>query len=65
MKKFQLLFISAFILCVVASAQDKLLTLDDIFSPDPKVRVRLGGTPVFVQWAPDGRSFRQARKAEG
>jgi dipeptidyl-peptidase-4 len=41
-------------------AQDKLLTLDDIFNPDPKVRVRLGGTPVFVQWAPDGKSFRQA-----
>ncbi len=59
MKKFQLFFISGFLLCVVASAQDKLLTLDDIFSPDPKVRIRLAGTPVSVQWAPDGRSFRQ------
>jgi dipeptidyl-peptidase-4 len=44
---------------VSAAAQDKLLTLDEIFSPDAKVRVRFGGTPVFVQWAPDGRTFRQ------
>ena len=48
-----------FLLVSPSLAQDKLLTLDDIFSPDPKVRVRLAGTPVFVQWAPDGRSFRQ------
>ena len=40
-------------------AQDKLLTLDDIFSPDPARRVRFGGTPVAVQWAADGRSFKQ------
>ena len=40
-------------------AQDKLLTLDDIFSPDAKVRVRFGGTPVSAEWSPDGRSLKQ------
>ncbi|MFZ1702131.1 MAG: S9 family peptidase [Pyrinomonadaceae bacterium] len=40
-------------------AQDNLLTLDDIFSPDPARRVRFAGTPVNVQWAPDGKSFKQ------
>ncbi|CAN5378394.1 S9 family peptidase [soil metagenome] len=60
MKKLHWFSIALLIFLVPASAQDKLLTLDDIFSPDPKVRVRLGGTPVFVQWAPDGKSFRQA-----
>ena len=59
MKRLHLLFISLFVLSFAAIGQDKLLTLDDIFSQDPKVRVRFGGTPVFVQWSPDGRSFRQ------
>ena len=40
-------------------AQDKLLTLDDIYSPDPARRVRFGGTPSSVQWTKDGSSFRQ------
>ncbi|HVF47007.1 MAG TPA: hypothetical protein VNA17_05515, partial [Pyrinomonadaceae bacterium] len=40
-------------------AQDKLLTLDDIFHPDASKRVRFAGTPVAVRWAADGRSFRQ------
>ncbi|QQS32125.1 MAG: S9 family peptidase [Acidobacteriota bacterium] len=40
-------------------AQDKLITLDDIFNPDAGKRVRFSGTPAFVQWAADGRSFRQ------
>ena len=43
----------------LALAQDRLLTLDDIFSPDAAKRVRFGGTPVGVQWAADGTSFRQ------
>jgi len=40
-------------------AQDKLLTLDDIFHPDASKRVRFAGTPVGVRWAADGKSFRQ------
>jgi len=40
-------------------AQEKLLTVDDIFSPDPAVRVPFGGTTVRITWTADGRSFRQ------
>ena len=43
----------------IAYAQEKLLTLDDIFSTEASKRVRFGGTPVQVQWAGDGRSFKQ------
>lgn len=43
----------------VAFAQDKLLTLDDIFNPDASKRVMFGGKPVFVQWSADGKSFKQ------
>src|SRR4051794_21484460 len=53
------LIVSFLTLSTLTFAQDKLITLDDIFSPDPNVRVRFGGTPVSVQWAADGRSFRQ------
>ena len=59
MKRSHLVFLAIIACSSAIFSQDKLLTLDDIFSPDPKVRVRLGGTPVFVQWAKDGRSFRQ------
>jgi len=59
MKKLQFLVIALFALASVVVAQDKLLTLDDIFSPDPARRVRFGGTPVAVQWAGDGKSFKQ------
>lgn len=48
-----------FVLVSTGLAQDKLLTLDDIFSPDPARRVRFGGTPVAVLWAGDGKSFKQ------
>ncbi|MEO6655214.1 MAG: S9 family peptidase [Pyrinomonadaceae bacterium] len=59
MKKIQWLVIAIFTFSSVAFAQDKLLTLDDIFSPDSAKRVRFAGTPVAVQWSPDGRSFKQ------
>jgi dipeptidyl-peptidase-4 len=61
MKKFQLLFVAFIALASVSYAQEKLLTLDEIFSTDPKVRVRFSGAPTIVQWAPDGLSFRQAQ----
>jgi dipeptidyl-peptidase-4 len=59
MKKFYWLSVIIFALSSVAIAQDKLLSLDDIFSPDPAKRVRFGGTPTSVQWSPDGKSFKQ------
>jgi len=59
MKKLNYLFVAVIFSATFVSAQDKLLTLDDIFSPDPAKRVRFGGTPTSVQWSPDGRSFKQ------
>jgi dipeptidyl aminopeptidase/acylaminoacyl peptidase len=59
MKKIIKVLLVLAVLSIAAIAQDKLLTLDEIFNPDAKVRVRFGGTPVHVQWAADGRSFRQ------
>ncbi len=59
MKKIQWLVVVILTFSAVAFAQDKLLALDDIFNPDAAKRVRFGGTPVFVQWSPDGRSFKQ------
>src|SRR3954452_23537086 len=43
----------------VAFAQNKLITLDDIFNPDPGQRVHFEGSPLFVRWSSDGRSFKQ------
>jgi len=56
MTKFQWLIVAFLSFSIVAFAQDKLLTLDDIFSPDLARRVRFGGAPVAAQWAADGRS---------
>src|SRR5580765_2457075 len=59
MKKLHWFLVIVLTLSSVAIAQDKLLTLDDIFSPDANVRVRFGGMPVSAQWAADGRSCKQ------
>lgn len=59
MKKLQLLLLVILASVSFTFAQDKLLTLDDVFNPDPNIRVRFGGTPVGIRWAPDGRSFKQ------
>ena len=59
MKKFQAIAFAFFALSSTIFAQDKLLTLDEIFNPDAAKRVRFGGMPVSVQWAADGKSFKQ------
>ena len=59
MKRLQFLLIAILAFTSTGFAQDKLLTLDDIFHPDATKRVRFAGTPVSVQWAADGRSFKQ------
>ena len=59
MKKIQWFVVVFLAFSAAAFAQDKLLTLDDIFSPDTKVRVRFGGTPTSVQWTKDGKAFKQ------
>ena len=48
----------------VVTAQNKLLTLDDIFSTDPKVRVQFDGNPAELEWARDGKSFKQIREGK-
>lgn len=59
MKKIQWLFVVFIAFASIAQAQEKLLSIDDIF--DPVKRVRFGGTPTNVQWAADGKSFRQVQ----
>ena len=59
MKKTALLFCIAISLSSFVFAQDKLLSLDDIFSPDAGKRVRFGGTLPQMRWAADGKSFVQ------
>ena len=64
MKRLQFVLVAFFALASVSYAQQKLLTIDDIFSTDPNVRVRFSGTPTSVQWANDGRSFRQVQNGK-
>ncbi|HEV8592461.1 MAG TPA: DPP IV N-terminal domain-containing protein, partial [Pyrinomonadaceae bacterium] len=59
MKRFHLLVVSILALGIAVSAQDKLLTIDDIFSSDPKVRVNFNGVPSQFAWTADGKALRQ------
>jgi dipeptidyl-peptidase 4 len=59
MKKLIVTFFALTLFSSLSLAQDKLLTIDDIFSPDATKRVRFAGSPVQAQWAADGRSFKQ------
>lgn len=61
MKQIKLVSVAILLFASVAVAQDKLLTIDDIFSLDSKVRVNFSGTPTRLTWARDGRSFRQVQ----
>lgn len=61
MKKISWLLIAILSFSSVAAAQEKMLTIDDIFGTDPKVRVNFSGTPFRLQWADDGRSFKQVQ----
>lgn len=58
MKRFHLLVASILALASAAFSQDKLLTIDDIFNADPKVRVNFNGVPTQLAWTADGRGFR-------
>lgn len=47
-----------------SQAQQKLLTIDDIY--DPAKKVSFSGTPVSgLEWLKDGEHYLQSRKAEG
>jgi dipeptidyl-peptidase 4 len=65
MKKQTLLFslIFTFVFAFSAVAQEKMLTIDEIF--DPAKRVAFGGRPTFVQWTRDGAAFLQVKPGAG
>lgn len=64
MKKINWLFIAIFALASFAQAQEKLLSIDDIY--DPQKRVSFSGRPTFgVQWLVDGTSYSQIQPGEG
>lgn len=58
MRKIHLFIVAILTLSTVTQAQEKMLTVNEIFSPDPKVRVRLGGNPLQVQWTTDGKAMK-------
>lgn len=58
MKKLTFL-VSFLTLSTFSIAQERLVTIDDIFSPDAKVRVAFAGSPTRFVWAADGRAFKQ------
>ena len=61
MRKIGFLFVIVFLLVVPASlAQNKLLTIDDIF--DPAKRVNFSGTPANPRWLKDGEHYLVASK---
>ena len=64
MKKIKLLFVMLFVFSSLARAQEKLLTIDDIF--DPQKRVSFSGKPTAgVRWLVDGTSYSQIQPGEG
>ncbi|MDQ3489928.1 MAG: DPP IV N-terminal domain-containing protein, partial [Acidobacteriota bacterium] len=64
MKKINWLYIAILAFSSDALAQEKMLTVDEIFGTDPKVRVNFSGSPTRLQWANDGRSFKQVRDGQ-
>ena len=59
MKKLHSIVLALVAFSAFVSAQDRMLTLDDIFSPDAARRVKFGGNPTTVQWTRDGKALRQ------
>nr|MBA4184984.1 hypothetical protein [Acidobacteriota bacterium] len=64
MKKIKLLFVMLFVFSSLVRAQEKLLTIDDIF--DSQKRVSFNGKPTTsVRWLIDGTSYSQIQPGEG
>lgn len=59
MKKINWLLVTILAFASFSYAQEKMLTIDDIY--DPEKRVAFGGRPINVRWADDGVSFRQVQ----
>ena len=64
MKRSLSVAVSLFVLSSAVLSQDKLLTLDDIYSPDAAKRVAFGGRPTSVSWTSDGKSFKEIRSGK-
>src|SRR5439155_8416147 len=64
MKKIQLLAFALSVFSFPIAAQNKLLTIDDIFSADPTVRLEFSGNPTEVVWSNNGRGYRQVRNGK-
>lgn len=58
MKKIHWLLIAIFVFSAFVQAQERMLSIDDIF--DPQRRGAFGGRPLLVQWNADG-SLRQVK----
>jgi hypothetical protein len=59
MKKIKWLFVAVFVFSSIAFAQEKLLTIEEIFG-DAKTRVAFSGKPTFgMRWLVDGTSYFQ------
>ncbi|MCS6804937.1 MAG: S9 family peptidase [Acidobacteriota bacterium] len=55
------ILVNLMLAAVPVFAQDKLLTLDDLY--DPQKRINFNGTPPLdLQWLPDGQHFLQRKK---
>lgn len=65
LKNVGLLLCALLLVCPAAArAQQKLLTIDDIY--DPAKKVSFSGTPVAgLEWLKDGEHYLQSRKGEG
>jgi dipeptidyl-peptidase 4 len=61
MKQIKLASLAILVLASAALAQNKVLTIDDIFSLDSKVRVNFSGSPSRLVWSSDAKSFRQMK----
>ena len=59
MRQIKLVSLAILLFASTALAQNKQLTIDDICSLDPKIRVNFSGSPTRLTWARDGKSFRQ------
>ncbi len=58
MKKIHLLLVAIIVCASFANAQDKMLSIDDIF--DPEKRVPFSGRPIQIRgWSKDGSSYLQ------
>ncbi len=59
MKKQIVVFLTLIAFAAAGIAQERMLTLDNIFGTDASQRVAFGGSPSRLVWSADGRSFKQ------